>query len=100
MLSIGRIPPCLQSLRIALRATFCPRPFEYHRQWHGSYDALYGDGSVGQANLNLGIGLAGLTSGFFVPGAIYFISSNSYPGGPAAYNAAYSQAINDFDGGP
>jgi len=64
------------------------------------YDAFTGDGSMGQANLNAGIGLAGLLSPlYFVPGSIYFALSQLYPGGPAAYNAAYSQQLNAAEGG-
>jgi RHS repeat-associated protein len=63
------------------------------------YDALQ-TGSFGQANLNLGIGLAGLASPIYaVPAAVYFVSSTYYPGGPAAYNAAFSQQLNAAEGG-
>lgn len=45
------------------------------------YDAFAGDGSIGQANLNLGIGVAGLLSPLYsVPGSIYFATSQLYPG--------------------
>jgi len=64
------------------------------------YDAFNGDGSIGQANLNLGIGIAGVLSPlYFVPGSIYFATSQLYPGGPPAYNAAYSQQLNAAEGG-
>lgn len=64
------------------------------------YDAFARDGSIGQANLNLGIGLAGFLSPlYFVPGSIYFATSQLYPGGPPAYNAAYSQQLNAAEGG-
>jgi hypothetical protein len=64
------------------------------------YDAFNGDGSYGQAGLNLGIGVAGVLSPlYFVPGSIYFATSTLYPGGPAAYNAAYSQQLNAAEGG-
>jgi RHS repeat-associated protein len=64
------------------------------------YDAINGDGSYGQAGFNLGIGVAGVLSPlYFVPGSIYFATSTLYPGGPAAYNAAYSQQLNAAEGG-
>ena len=62
------------------------------------FDAI-DTGSFFQANLNAGIGAAGLFTPIFapiyaIPGAIYFMASTDYPGGPAAYNAAFSEAIN------
>jgi RHS repeat-associated protein len=64
------------------------------------YDAFNGDGSMVQANLNAAIGAAGLLSPlYFVPGSMYFAISQNYPGGPAAYNAAYSQQLNAAEGG-
>jgi len=64
------------------------------------YDAFSGDGSYGQAGLNLGIGVAGALSPlYFVPGSIYFATSQLYPGGPPAYNTAFSQQLNAAEGG-
>jgi hypothetical protein len=64
------------------------------------YGAFQPGGSFGQANLNLGIGVAGLLSPVYaVPAGLYFIGSTYYPGGPPAYNAALSQTINSTEGG-
>lgn len=56
-------------------------------------------GSYGQANLNAGIGAAGIFTPIFapiyaIPGAMYFMVSTNYPGGPAVYNEAFSEALN------
>jgi hypothetical protein len=65
------------------------------------YDAIQ-TGSFGQANFNAGVGAAGIFTPIFapiyvIPGSLYFILSNTYPGGQAAYNAAYSEATNATD---
>ena len=63
------------------------------------YDASV-TGSYFQANLNLGIGLAGLAlPPLAIPGSFYFVASTYYPGGPAAYNAGFSVGINAAEGG-
>jgi hypothetical protein len=57
-------------------------------------------GSYFQANLNLGLGVTAiLFPPTAVPGAMYFVSSAYYPGGPEAYNAAYSDLTNAAEGG-
>jgi hypothetical protein len=63
------------------------------------YFDAFETGSYGQANLNAGIGAAGLFTPIFapiylIPGSMYFILSTNYPGGQAAYNEAFSQALN------
>jgi RHS repeat-associated protein len=64
------------------------------------YDASQ-TGSYFQANLNTGIGAAGLLlPPLALPGSLYFIASTYYPGGPEAYNQAFSDAINAGGGGP
>jgi hypothetical protein len=49
--------------------------------------------------LDGGITAAGLLTPIFAPvyavgGSIYFAASHVYPGGPAAYNPAFSEALN------
>ena len=57
-------------------------------------------GSYFQANLNLGIGAAGLLlPPLALPGSFYLSVSQMYPGGQGAYNAAFSGAINAAEGG-
>jgi RHS repeat-associated protein len=52
-------------------------------------------GSYFQASLNLGIGAAGyMLPPLAIPGAFYFVSSTNYPGGPEAYNQAFSDFTN------
>ena len=59
-------------------------------------------GSLAQANLNLTLGVAGIASPIYiVPASVYAVVSNNYPGGPAAYNAAYAQSVAASEsGGP
>jgi hypothetical protein len=62
------------------------------------YDASE-TGDYFQANLNSGIGVAGLLlPPLALPGAFYFIASTYYPGGPQAYNQALSNSINASEG--
>jgi hypothetical protein len=64
------------------------------------YDAFETE-SYFQANLNAGVGAAGLFAPIFapiylIPGSLFFILSTNYPGGPGAYNGAYSEVINSL----
>ena len=68
-----------------------------------SYYEAFESGLYGQANLDLGVGAAGLFTPVFapiyaIPGGMYFILSTNYPGGQAAYNAAFSDSLNGATG--
>jgi hypothetical protein len=57
-------------------------------------------GSYSQANFNLGLGLLGIAvPPFAIPASAYGVASMLFPGGQAAYNQAYSDAVNAAEGG-
>jgi RHS repeat-associated protein len=68
----------------------------------GTFADYYNANATGnyfQANLNLGLGSASVAYlPLAVPTSMYFIASQNTPGGPAAYNAAFSGAINAAEG--